>query len=125
MSTETNTSSGLDGLKWLVAILLAAGAVFGNHYLAQLENVSLIIRVAVVIALVVFAIVVAASTSKGKSAVAFAKESRMEVRKVVWPTRQEAIQTTLVIVLFVVVVSLFLWGVDALLAWGVNSIMSL
>jgi preprotein translocase subunit SecE len=49
----------------------------------------------------------------------------MEVRKVVWHTRQEAIQTTLVIVLFVTVVALFLWGIDALLGWGVSSIMSL
>ena len=127
MSTEanSNTSSGLDKVKWLITVLLIGGAVYGNHYLSQLDSVSLIIRVAVVLAAIVLALVVASTTGKGKTAVNFARESRMEIRKVVWPTRQEAIQTTLVIVLFVVVVSLFLWGVDALLAWGVNSVMSL
>jgi preprotein translocase subunit SecE len=115
----------MDKVKWLVAILLAAGAVLGNHYLAQMESVALVIRVAVVVAAVALALVVAATTERGKAAVTFAKESRMEVRKVVWPTRQEAIQTTLVIVLFVTVVALFLWGIDALLGWGVSSIMSL
>ncbi len=125
VSTEANSSSGMDKVKWLGAILLAAGAVYGNHYLAQMESVALVIRVAVVVAAVALALLVAASTEKGKSALTFAKESRMEVRKVVWPTRQEAIQTTLVIVLFVTVVALFLWGVDALLGWGVSSIMSL
>ncbi|NVJ62073.1 MAG: preprotein translocase subunit SecE [Gammaproteobacteria bacterium] len=125
VSTEANTSSGLDSVKWLAAILLIAGAVYGNHYMGQMDSVSLVVRVAIIIGLIALALLVASATSKGKQAVTFAKESRMEVRKVVWPTRQEAIQTTLVIVLFVIVVTLFLWGVDALLAWGVKSVMSL
>jgi len=125
VSTETDTSSSFDGFKWLIAIALAAGAVYSNHYLAQLESVSIVIRIAVVSVAILLALLVASMTSKGKEAVTFAKESRMEVRKVVWPTRQESIQTTLIIVLFVTVIALFLWGVDAFLAWGVNFIMSL
>ncbi len=125
MSTEVKETSGLDTVKWFFAVLLIAGAVYGNHYLAQLDSVSTVIRVAVVIAAILLALVVASTTTKGKNAVNFAKESRMEVRKVVWPTRQEAIQTTLIIVVFVAIVSLFLWGVDALLGWGVSSVMSL
>lgn len=125
MSTEANTSSGLDTVKWLAAVLLVAGAVYGNHYMEQLGSMSLVIRVAIIIGLIALALLVASTTGKGKTAINFARESRMEVRKVVWPTRQEAIQTTLVIVLFVIVVSLFLWGVDSLLGWGVSSVMSL
>jgi len=125
VSTEANTSSGLDTVKWLAAVLLVAGAVYGNHYMEQLDSMSLVIRVAIIIGLIALALLVASTTGKGKTAINFARESRMEVRKVVWPTRQEAIQTTLVIVLFVIVVSLFLWGVDSLLGWGVSSVMSL
>ncbi|WMS89105.1 preprotein translocase subunit SecE [Pleionea litopenaei] len=125
MSTEANTSSGLDTVKWLAAVLLVAGAVYGNHYMEQLDSMSLVIRVAIIIGLIALALLIASTTGKGKTAINFARESRMEVRKVVWPTRQEAIQTTLVIVLFVIVVSLFLWGVDSLLGWGVSSVMSL
>jgi len=125
VSTEANTSSGLDTVKWLAAVLLVAGAVYGNHYMEQLDSMSLVIRVAIIIGLIALALLIASTTGKGKTAINFARESRMEVRKVVWPTRQEAIQTTLVIVLFVIVVSLFLWGVDSLLGWGVSSVMSL
>ncbi|NVJ50161.1 MAG: preprotein translocase subunit SecE [Gammaproteobacteria bacterium] len=91
----------------------------------QMENIHGLVQAAIIIALIALALLIASTTGKGKNAVEFAKESRMEVRKVVWPTRQEAIQTTLIIVLFVVLIALFLWGVDSLLGWGVSSVMSL
>jgi preprotein translocase subunit SecE len=126
VSTETKTeSSGLDTVKWVAAIVLLAAAIYGNHYLAQSDSFSLVIRVAAVAAVVVLALVVAATTNKGAEAITFAKESRMEVRKVVWPTRQESIQTTLIIVVFVVIVALFMWGVDTFLGWSVSKLMSL
>ncbi|WP_144394015.1 preprotein translocase subunit SecE [Pleionea sediminis] len=125
MSTEVKTSSGLDSVKWIIVALLVGGAVYANHYFAQIDTMSDLVKIIVIIAAILIALFVAATTEKGKTAVNFAKESRMEVRKVVWPTRQEAIQTTLIIVVFVTIVSLFLWGVDALLGWGVKSVMSL
>lgn len=125
MSTEANTSSGFDSVKWLAAVVLIAGAVYANHFMDQMENIHGLVQAAIIIALIALALLIASTTGKGKNAVEFAKESRMEVRKVVWPTRQEAIQTTLIIVLFVVLIALFLWGVDSLLGWGVSSVMSL
>ncbi len=125
VSTEVQESSSFNGARWIASLVLVAGAVYANHYFGQNESTSLLIHVAVVVALSIAAFVVAATTSKGKQAMEFARESRMEVRKVVWPTRQESIQTTLIILVFVAVISLFLWGTDALLAWVVNSIMSL
>ena len=54
----------------------------------------------------------AAMTGKGKTFLGFAKESRLEVRKVVWPTRQETVQTTLIILAVSTIVGLVLWGLD-------------
>ena len=61
-------------------------------------------------------------TVKGRTAVAFAKESRTEVRKVVWPTRQEAVQTTGIVLVATLIMSLLLWGLDSVLFWvvGIN-----
>ena len=58
---------------------------------------------------------VAAVTGKGRQFLTFAKESRTEVRKVVWPTRQEATQTTLIIAVATAIIALLLWGMDAIL----------
>ena len=50
----------------------------------------------------------------------FAKESKIELRKVVWPTSQETIQQTIIVVAVVVLTALFLWGIDSILLWGVR-----
>nr|WP_281271081.1 preprotein translocase subunit SecE [Orbus hercynius] len=62
------------------------------------------------------------TTNKGKSFITFAKESRMEVRKVVWPTRKETIQTTLLIAVITIVVGLCLWGLDTFFFWGISKL---
>ncbi len=63
------------------------------------------------------AAVIAFQTSQGRKAWDFIQEARMELRKVVWPTRQEVIQTTLLIIAMVVITSLLLWAVDSFLLW--------
>ncbi len=110
-NTETNSSS-MDVLKWGLVVILLLGAVVGNH---MLGDVATAVRAAGVIVLVGVALLVAAQTSKGKVAVAFAKESRTEVKKVVWPTRQETIQTTIIVFVVTAITSILLWGMDALL----------
>ncbi|MCM2681452.1 preprotein translocase subunit SecE [Echinimonas agarilytica] len=102
----------MDPLKWGVAIILLLAAVVGNYMLSDL---SVAIRVAGVIVAIAVALVVAAQTTKGQTAVAFARESRTEVKKVVWPTRQEAIQTTLIVFAVTAITALLLWGLDAVL----------
>ena len=54
-------------------------------------------------------------TEKGQIFIAFAKDARLEVRKVVWPTRQETVQTTLIILAVSAIVGLILWGLDGVL----------
>ena len=61
--------------------------------------------------------------AKGQAFFALAKEARAEIRKVVWPTRQETTQTTLIVVAVVLVMALLLWGLDTLLGWLVSMIV--
>ena len=116
MSAETTTSR-FDGLKWLVVFALLGAAIVGNSYYA---DQSLLYRVLGILALSVVAGLVALQTAKGAAFWALVKGSRTEIRKVVWPTRQETTQTTMIVVVFVVLVALLLWGLDSLLGWLVS-----
>lgn len=111
-STEEQPSSSLDSLKWGVAILLLAGAVVGNYVYG---DQSVLIRAISVVAAVIIAGIVAGQTTKGRNAIDFAKESRTEARKVVWPTRQEAVQTTGIVLVATLIMSLVMWGLDSIL----------
>ena len=109
---EEAPSSSFDSIKWILTIVALAGAVYANH---SLVDGSILIRVAVIIALIVVGMAIGFSTAKGKAGLAFAKEAKIEARKVVWPTRAETIQTTIIIVIAVSIVSLMLYGMDFLL----------
>jgi preprotein translocase subunit SecE len=60
------------------------------------------------------------TTTTGKSFMGFLAESRVEVRKVIWPTRQETMQSTMIVVALVFLVGLILWTLDAVLFWGIT-----
>ena len=113
-------ASRLDPLKWgVVAVLVIAGVV-GNSYFA---DQSLLYRV---LALLVAAAVVgwvASTTERGGAFWQLIKGSRTEIRKVVWPTRQETTQTTLIVVVFVFIMALILWGIDSVLGWLVGMVI--
>ncbi|UIJ40950.1 preprotein translocase subunit SecE [Vibrio kanaloae] len=107
-----DSSSAADTMKWIVAFVLLAAAVVGNYLYGEL---SVVIRAAGVVVLIAAALGVVATTTKGKAAIDFAKESRMEIRKVVWPTRQETMQTALIVLAVCIVMSLVLWGIDGIM----------
>ena len=114
---EEAPKSSLDKVKWLLAAVALAGAVYANHYLV---DGSILVRVAVVIVMIAVGLAVGFSTTKGRNGLAFAKEARIEARKVVWPTRPETIQTTLIIVVAVSLVSLLLYFLDMGLVTIIN-----
>jgi preprotein translocase subunit SecE len=116
MSVET-TASRFDGIKWLIVAALVAVAVVGNSYFA---DQSMLYRVLGIVALAIVAGLVALQTAKGAAFWSLIKGARMEIRKVVWPTRQETVQTTMIVVVFVVLVALLLWGLDSFLGWLVS-----
>ena len=108
MSEET-TANRFDTVKWVVVIALIAVAVVGNSYYS---DQSLLYRVLGILAIAAVAGMVALQTAKGVAFWALVKGSRTEIRKVVWPTRQETVQTTMIVVAFVLLVALLLWGLD-------------
>ncbi|ALO36243.1 preprotein translocase subunit SecE [Colwellia sp. MT41] len=116
-STEEQPSSSFDTLKWGIIFLLLAGAVAGNYVYGE---ESVLIRAVTVVVMVGVAGLIALQTEKGRNAAIFAKEARTEVRKVVWPTRQEAVQTTGIVLVVTLLMSLLLWGLDSVLFWLVS-----
>ena len=101
-------------LLWLVAIVLLVAAIAGNWYFAKQYSAS--IRSVGVIVLVLLAILTWLKTSVGRAAWKLAGEARVEMRKVVWPTRQETLQSAIMVILIVALVALILWGVDSVFA---------
>ena len=121
-STENEPSGSLDMVKWGLVLLLLAGAVVGNYIFVEQ---SILVRAVGVVVLIALAGVIAMQTLKGRIFVDFAKESRTEIRKVVWPTKQEAWQTTLIVLVVTVIMAIILWGLDSLLFWLVGLVTGL
>lgn len=114
---EQDSVASLNGLRWFFAFLALGGAVYANH---SLVDGSIFIRVAVILVLVAIGLGVGLTTTKGRAGLVFAKESRIEARKVVWPTRSETVQTSLIIMVAVVLISLMLYLIDMGLVYIVN-----
>jgi len=112
-----NTSNPLDIVKWLLVAVLLGGLVYGYE---TYEEISVLYRALVAVAVVVIALGIAATTYKGQTFLGFAKDARMEVRKVVWPTRQEVVRMTLIILFATAVVGVMLYLIDMVLVWGIG-----
>ena len=116
---QASTSAGMDIFKWLIALAIVVVGVGGNNYFAN--EYSVLERTLAILPMAVIAAFVAMQTVRGQAFYLLVKASRAEIRRVVWPTRQETTQTTLLVVAVVVVMALILWGLDA----GFNKIISL
>ena len=104
----------LDWLKWLLVLALVTGGVVANsYYLDQ----PMLYRVLALVAIGILSFWISINTAKGNSLWVVIKEAQIEVRKVVWPTRQETNQMTLIVVALVLLTALILWGLDSLLGW--------
>ena len=108
-----------DKVKLAAAILIVVAGVAGYYVLA--DQAIWLRWLAVVLSLALAAVVVAFS-SYGREFRRFVELARIELRKIVWPTRQETLQTTLVVFGFVVVAGLFFWLLDLVLAWATKAI---
>jgi len=121
MSTKAETSEyRLDAAKWIVVLGILAGGIYANSYYSAIEP---LYRALAGVLVAAAAVVVALQTEKGTAVWELAKEARVEVRKVVWPTPQETTQTTLIVVVAVLIVALLLWAIDSGLSWGVQGII--
>ena len=122
MSVNTEIQGGSkakDTLLWCLVFIILAAAIVGNYVYSEQ---ALFLRIVGVVGSVVVAAIVGLQTEKGKTLILFSRESLREVRKVVWPTRQESVQTTLIIFAVVAVMGLFLFLLDGALIWLVDLI---
>lgn len=122
-----NGNKALDFVLWTISTILICGAIFGNfyyvnHYVIDESSLSRLLRVLLVIFAIIAGLAITLFTTKGKKILSFARESYVELRKVVWPTRQEAVQTTFIVFIAVCVVSLFLYLCDVVFLQVVRAI---
>ena len=114
MSTKVETASRMpDALKWFVAAALLFAGLTGFYYFAEHSTLLRVIGVLIGIGA---AAVVAVQTERGHAIWEFMRDSRTEVRKVVWPTRKETTQTTLIVMGVAGLVAVIMWGLDSILA---------
>lgn len=117
---EIQQGARFDWLKWLIIIVLFMSGLAANYYyVAQPWPIRLLgwlILMSVIL-------VTASQTQQGKRVLNFARESRLELRKVYWPTKQETIQTTFIVAAMVVILALILWCIDGVLMWLISWLM--
>ncbi len=106
----------IDKIKLALAALILVGGVYGYYQLPVWmgPDVSILLRVGLMLVAIVAAAAMVLASESGAALLEFAKGSRTELRKMVWPTGQEARQMTLIVLIMVVIIALFLWAVDAL-----------
>jgi len=120
MSVETEQTSGvMDSIKLVLAVLVTVAGIAGFYYFGNesllLRVVSLLIAMAVAVALVMM-------TAMGQDFWGFVQGSQVELRKIIWPTKKETMQTTLIVMVMVLSVGILLWMFDGLLLWGIGMV---
>ena len=121
VSKTEHSTSPIDTFKLMTAVLVLIAGVVGFYYF---EEESQLLRVLGMLAVAVVAFLIAATSDVGRRSLGFVKDARVEVRKVVWPTRQETLQTTIAVLFMVVLVAIMLWLFDMLLGWGVGKLLA-
>ena len=115
MNTNTETGPGI--LETVKLLVTAAIVVAGIVAFYTFEEQSLLLSVVAVLASLAAAIALFMQTDRGRELWKFVQGSRVEIRKVIWPTRTEAIQTTITVFIFVLILGVFFWLLDKGLLW--------
>ena len=115
VTTQEDSQSGvLDIIKLLIAAAALVGGLFAYYYYIEL---AMPLRVLMVLAGLAAGIGISLTSNQGQRVRSFIHGSRIEIRKVVWPTKQETTQTAIAVFVFTLIMSLFFWGLDSLLLW--------
>lgn len=121
---NVTVSNGLNTLKWVVAIAILIAATVGNRYAPELfPQLSSWVRVVALVIVAVGALAITLTTTQGQSFIKLLKEAQVEARRIVWPTKDETMQTTMIVCAVVVVMSLVLWGIDTLFGWMISAVI--
>ena len=108
-----------DNFKLLIAVIIMVSAITLFYSYAEYSTLLRVLGLLVAAGLSVF---IASKTAVGSTMLGYIKDTQTEVRKVVWPSRQETVQTTMIVLIMVILAALMLWGVDSLLGWGVRAL---
>jgi preprotein translocase subunit SecE len=116
--TTTTQETGQSGVLDIIKLLLAAGLLVGGLYsYYYFLEVALPIRVLMVLGGFAAGVTTAMTSTQGQRLWAFIQGARIEIRKVVWPTKQETTQTAIAVFVFTLIMALFFWGLDSFLLW--------
>ena len=118
--TETSESGVLDILKLLISAVVLVGGLYSYYYFLE---VSLPLRVLMVLGGLAAGIGIALTSTQGLRLRAFVQGARVEIRKVVWPTKQETTQTAIAVFIFTLIMALFFWALDSLLLYITRSLV--
>jgi len=113
--TETSQSGVLDILKLLISASVLVGGLYGYYFYEN--DLALPLRVLMVLGGTGVGIALAMTSTQGRRLWHFIQGSRVEIRKVVWPTRQETTQTAIAVFIFTFILALFFWALDSGLLW--------
>ena len=120
-NTEISTLKLREGMAWLAIVIISAAVVTGSYFFHFAGP----IKALVWIGWFVLILVCGFFTSQGKKIYSFSKEAKIELEKVIWPTRQETIQTTSIVMVMVTVTGFVLWGIDSGMMWSIGKITHL
>lgn len=118
---QNNVNKTTDIVLWVAVGVVTIGAFFVTYYLnftAPIIALTWIVWLLLVLAFGAF-------TAQGKQVIVFARESKVELLKVVWPTRQETVQTTSIVMIMVAATGFVLWGIDSGMMWIIGKLTHL
>ncbi len=113
--TETSESGALDIVKLTLAALALVGGLYAYYYYEN--DIAQAVRVLMVLAGTIVGVGIAMTSTQGRRLWHFIQGSRVEIRKVVWPTKQETTQTAIAVFVFTLIMMLFFWALDSGLLW--------
>ena len=116
---ETSTNPVFDTFKLILAILIIIASLVAYYYYSQESQ---LYRVLGVVGASIIALGITATTRSGRQLLGFFREVRTELKKVVWPTRHETTQTTLIVLVMVFIVGIVLWLFDMFFFWGIHAL---
>ncbi len=122
MKNKTEPKKNTHDILLWVSVAFVTAVAFALTYLLHLTGP---LKVLAWLVWLVASLALAFFTTKGQAAFVFIKEAKVELKKVVWPTRQETVQTTSIVMLMVGVTGFMLWGVDSVMMWAIGKLTHL
>jgi preprotein translocase subunit SecE len=119
-SNVDSVSMKFDIVKLVVAVGIILSGIFGFYYFS---DYSVLVRTIGLLVSAGISVLIALKTDKGRNIWDFFHDSQVEVRKVVWPTREETYKTTLIVILVVVLAAISLWLIDMFLGWSIRTLL--